>query len=57
VKDRPTLRWSRVWFEDAPEGTVARYEGRAVVRVGGRWVDRESGEEVSVTFEWGPDRA
>jgi hypothetical protein len=39
VKGRPALRWSRIWHEDAPEGTFARYEGRAVVRVRGRWVD------------------
>jgi hypothetical protein len=28
------LRWSRRWFEDAPEGTVV---GNREVRRGGRW--------------------
>ena len=46
---RYPLRWSRIWDEDAPEGTLARHEGRAVVRVRGRWVDAESGEEVHLT--------
>jgi len=50
-RDRPALRWSRIWVEDAPEGTLARYEGRPVVRVRGRWIDAESGEEVRVMRE------
>jgi hypothetical protein len=51
---RPTMRWSRIWVEDADEGTVARHEGRVVVRVRGRWVDAETGEEVRVAPEGSP---
>jgi hypothetical protein len=43
------LRWSRVWFVDAAEGTLARHEDREVLRTGGRWIDVESGEEVDVS--------
>ena len=48
-KPIPSLRWSRIWFEDPPAGTQARHEGRPVVRTRGRWVDRDTGEEVDVT--------
>lgn len=41
-------KWSRIWHVEAEEGTVARHEGRKVVRSDGRWFDVETGEEVKV---------
>jgi hypothetical protein len=48
VKLHP-LRWSRIWFEDAPRERWHGMRGAWFVRRNGRWVDVETGEEVSVS--------